>query len=191
MRIHELVSKPALTCGPNDTLVNAAQIMWDHDCGVVPVIDENERLVGILTDRDLCMAAFTQGRPLHEIVVSAVMTTDVVTCHGDDTVETIAGLMIDNQVRRIPVLDAYHRILGILSINDLVRYAVGSQEEGGRLVVETLAAIGKPRTAPERRGRARSQSEGARPRLASQRTGKATKTRSHSTRAEASASSAP
>ena len=69
MKVAELMTRSVLAAHPQDSLARAAQMMWDHDCGALPVIDDSGRVLGMITDRDVCMAAYTQGRPLAEIPV--------------------------------------------------------------------------------------------------------------------------
>src|SRR5438046_1875104 len=77
MKVEEIMSVDLETCRLEDTLNRPAQIMWEHDCGVVPVVDGEARVVGIITDRDICIAAYTQGRPLSEIPVSSACSQNV------------------------------------------------------------------------------------------------------------------
>ncbi len=89
MKIEQLMTKEVRTCPPESGLNEAARIMWEHDCGCVPIVaaDRSGRLAGILTDRDVCMAAYTQGKPLAEIRASEVMSDEVVTCQPTTTLE--------------------------------------------------------------------------------------------------------
>jgi len=147
MRIAQLMSQPAITCRSSDTLNTAAGLMWEEDCGVLPVVDEAGHLVGMVTDRDICMAAYTQGKPLQDICVSSVMATQVFSCYAQEFVDAAERLMSKMQVRRLPIVDEDNRPVGVLSINDLARNAT-SPESGTDLyhgIVQTLAAIGKPR----------------------------------------------
>lgn len=147
MKIKELMSHPAVTCPASATLEQAARLMWEFDCGVVPVIDDKGHLTGILTDRDACMAAYTQGRPLHDIPVTTAMARHVIAVHEDDAIETAEHLMGDNQIRRLPVLDYNGHVLGVVSLNDITRVAQGAKRSVvDREVVSTIAAIGQPRT---------------------------------------------
>lgn len=146
MRIADIMSKPAVTCQPNQNLNEVAALMWENDCGAIPVIDDQKRVVGIITDRDVCMAAYTQGKPLSEIHVSTAMARQVFTCHPDDPIEAAEHLMQDRQVRRIPIVDGQTGCVGMLSLNDVVRASSGRRGNGmQREVVETLSAIGTPR----------------------------------------------
>lgn len=149
-RVDQLMSQPVYSCRATETLNAAAALMWDHDCGVVPVVDDDGRLVGILTDRDICMAAYTQGRPIHEIRVDTVMTHEVHACRPDDPLARAEEAMQAHRVRRIPVVDADGHLVGLLSLNDLARECQRSgAAQGARLqgFARTLAAICRPRDA--------------------------------------------
>jgi CBS domain-containing protein len=121
MQVQELMSQPVITCGPGDTLNRVAQLMWEHDCGAIPVTDEDGKVVGIITDRDVCMAAYTQGLPLQAIRVTTVIAREVFSCHPQDSVDDAERLMADKQIRRVPVLDGADRPVGLLSLNDIAR----------------------------------------------------------------------
>lgn len=147
MRVEQLMSKPAVTCGKDDTLNTAARLMWDHDCGAVPVVGDGGKVVGVVTDRDICMAAFTQGKPLQAIPVSRAMSSDVIACHPEDSIDDAELRMAEKQLRRLPVVDAAGHPVGVLSINDVARDAATSLGGNGaqREVARTLAAICQPR----------------------------------------------
>ena len=150
VRVDQLMTSPVVTCSTRDNLNTVAALMWDHDCGVVPVVDEAGRLAGILTDRDICMAAYTQGRRLHEIPVDTVMTREVYSCRPDDPITRAEESMEAHQVRRVPVVDADGHPVGVLSLNDLARASSrASASQRGLLTgfARTLAAICRPRSA--------------------------------------------
>lgn len=136
------------TCTPQDSLAAAARLLWDHDVGVVLVVDpaRADRVIGTVTDRDICMAAFTQGRALGELQVATAMAREVFVCHPDEPAGEAMRRMRERQVRRLPVVDETGRAVGVLSLNDLVRDAVRfCGEVAPYEVVETLAAISEPR----------------------------------------------
>lgn len=147
MNIRELMSGPPVTCRQSDTLAVAARLMWDHDCGVIPVTDDRGRLTGIVTDRDICMATYTQGKAPQAIHVAEVMTTKVFSCRVDDPLELAEQIMGERQIRRLPVIDGDNRPIGVLSVNDIARYVASASKKDGieHEVVTTLASIGKPR----------------------------------------------
>jgi CBS domain-containing protein len=122
MKVRELMTANVDACRPHDSLNRAAQLMWENDCGAVPVIDEDWRVIGIVTDRDICMAAYTQGRPIAESRVDTAMARGAVTCSGEDEVTHAAKLMREHQVRRLPVIDN-DRLIGMISLSDLARQA--------------------------------------------------------------------
>ena len=149
MKVEQLMSRDVKTCTPEDRLNRAAQLMWEHDVGCVPVVS-NGIVVGVITDRDVCMAAYTQGRALHEIPVGQVMVAQVQTCTPGDTLETASAVMKRHQVRRLPVVRPNRELAGILSMADLTR---GAEAEPNQRVREqylhqveaTLAAVTRPR----------------------------------------------
>jgi CBS domain-containing protein len=146
MQIKEIMRQPAVTCPSDATLDQAARLMWEYDCGIVPVVDNDGRLAGVVTDRDICMAAYTQGHPLAAIPVWTAMAKRVVALHVDDTVEQAEHLMRESQIRRLPVMDSEHRPVGIISMNDLARLADEHPRRGiDRELVATLAAVSRPR----------------------------------------------
>lgn len=138
MRAEHVMTSDVVTCGSHDTLNRAAQLMWERDCGIVPVVD-GDRVVGMITDRDCCMAAYTQGRRLDEIPVWEAMSVDVKSCGADEPVADVEARMSAYQIRRMPVVRD-EKLVGIISMNDLalaVERGMAEPEE----VVETLAHI--------------------------------------------------
>jgi CBS domain-containing protein len=146
VQIKDLMSHPAVTCPANSMLDQVARLMWEFDCGVIPVVNDEGRLAGVVTDRDICMAAYTQGRPVADIPVTTAMARGVVAGHVEDTVESAEARMREHQIRRLPVLDAENRPVGVVSMNDLARLAARARRSAvDRELVQTLAAICAPR----------------------------------------------
>ena len=148
MKIAQLMSKDVKTCHPHDTLDTAVKLMWDHDIGSVTVVDDHGQLVGIVTDRDACMAAFTRGQRLDQLACSSAMTNHVVTCRPfEDSDTAVAKKMAKNKIRRIPVVDDAEVPIGMVSLNDL---AIATPRALGRIpaseIKNTLAAICEHRT---------------------------------------------
>ncbi len=119
MDVKRLMRHEVPNCKPDDTLNRAAQLMWEEGCGSVPVVDADFRPVGFLTDRDICMAAYTQGRPLGELRVNAVMARRVLSCREGDDLTRAAQLMRENCLRRLPVVDAQGILVGLLDLDDI------------------------------------------------------------------------
>ena len=148
MRVEEIMKRPVVTCSVQDTLNTAARLMWETDCGALPVLAEDGGIVGMITDRDICMAAYTRGVTLEAIPVRAAMSRGVFSCRPGDTVTQAERLMQEKKVRRVPIVDPQGRPIGILSLNDLARAAARAPASGttrtGAEVIRTLAAIGEP-----------------------------------------------
>lgn len=127
MKAKDLMVTDVRTVSENQTLADAARALWDCDCGAVPVLDENDqRVVGMLTDRDICMAAWSRNQLLSEISVSSVHSREVFTCVEESDIDDVEQLMRRKQVRRIPVVDSAQRIVGIVSLADIAKN-VGTQ----------------------------------------------------------------
>jgi CBS domain-containing protein len=139
------------TCRAHDSLCKPAQIMWDSDCGAVPVVDDQGRVIGIITDRDIAMAAYLQGKTLAEARVFTVMARDVETISPDDSPAMAELVMQRREVRRLPVVDHAGKLIGIVSLGDLAHYMAAEQSFGSdgmtwSAVAHTLAAVSSPRS---------------------------------------------
>lgn len=156
MKLREVMTENPVVCRSTDTLSTVAGLMWEHDCGVLPVVDESEHLVGIVTDRDVCMAAYTTGSRLDELGVSQAMSRQVFTLSPEAELEEATALMGDKQIRRIPITDASSRPVGLLSLNDIAMRLAGGNwpehEEGDHGLVHALGAIcrGRQEAVPPR-----------------------------------------
>jgi CBS domain-containing protein len=144
MHVREIMTTRVNTCRPEDTLNVAARMMWEDDIGAVPVVDGDRGVLGMLTDRDLCMAAYTRGLPLTAISASDVMSKKIYSCKPSVTLAQAEQLMREHQVRRLPVVDDDNQLVGILTLNDLARATHGSRR-GHAELVGTIAAICAPR----------------------------------------------
>ena len=120
-RVRDAMTRAVVTCRPHDSLNRAAQLMWDADCGAVPIVDDEGRLIGILTDRDICMAAYTRGLPLSELAASSAMSTALHSCKPGDSLRSLMDAMAKYQVRRVPVIDEDGKLVGIVSLADVAR----------------------------------------------------------------------
>jgi CBS domain-containing protein len=121
--VGSIMTRNVVSCSGNDTLHRAAQIMWDRDCGAVPVVDAEGRAVGLVTDRDLCMAAYTRGRPLSAISVSSLLSGKLHTCAAATSLDDAVSRMRTERVRRLVVVDPRdQRLVGMLSLADLARH---------------------------------------------------------------------
>jgi len=152
VRIEQLMKKDIGTVTSEQTLNDAAQILWERDCGCVPVVSEDgsRHVVGMLTDRDICMAAYTQGKGLRELRVRGAMSSATQTCRPGDSVEDAEATLRRAQVRRLPVVDEADQLVGIVSLSDLACAAARCRSQKKPAldevdVAETLASICRPR----------------------------------------------
>ncbi len=151
-QVSDLMTYGAKTCRMDDSMSHAARLMWENDCGALPVIDGNQKVVGMITDRDICMAAYTQGLPLSEIRVGTGASSEVVAIREEDPLDTVESLMGRHQIRRVPVVDKAGSIVGILSMNDIARAADGKGRRGGLgsdSIIATLKSICRPNSDDE------------------------------------------
>lgn len=149
MNAIDIMNREVATCGPQDSLNRAAQLMWERDIGCLPVVDAENRPVGMITDRDICMAAYTQGGALSSLQVGNAMSRDVSTCDANDTIDRAERRMREHQVRRLPVVDS-GKLVGIVSLNDIALAATDKRQKDLSFqdVGQTLSAICRHRELP-------------------------------------------
>ena len=155
-KVMDLMTPRVISIRATDSLSAAAQVMWQQDCGIVPVLGEDGvKVVGVVTDRDICMASWSRNLPPSAIAASDAMSTDLAYCSPNDSVAEAEVLMRSHQIRRLPVLNSRAELVGILSIADITRaadLAALSQsplEVAPEHVIATLATIGtRPLLAP-------------------------------------------
>jgi CBS domain-containing protein len=150
MNVEQLMTRNVKVCTAGETLEAAAQRMWEYDVGCLPVRSGDGQVIGMLTDRDICMAAYTRGKTLSEIPVMTAMSNEVISCTEDDTIIQAEDLMRSHHVRRLPVRGAEGGVVGILSLSDIAREAeaeLGRQghQVSAEEVTATLAEIAQPR----------------------------------------------
>src|SRR5262249_23135759 len=129
----------------------AALLMWDCDCGAVPVIagDSVGQPVGVITDRDICMCALFQGKPLRDLRVDQAMSRGILTCRSEDSIAQAEQAMREARIRRLPVVDSEGSLVGMLSLADIAREAAREQASSSKDITDTevnltIAAICQP-----------------------------------------------
>jgi len=154
MKVKDVMTPKVSTCFMSDNLTAATQLMWENDCGCVPVLNEHAQVVGMVTDRDVCMAVFLQGASISEIKVSTVMSKQLFVCTSDDDLSAAEKIMIEKKVRRLPVLDMQARLVGLLALSDIATRA--DQEYAQRTMTRTVtdAEVARLAAAVSRRRRA-------------------------------------
>jgi CBS domain-containing protein len=153
VRVGEIMSKEVRCCRPTDSLSEAARSMWEGDCGALPVVSEDGVAVAMITDRDVCMAAYTRGRRLDELRVREAMSRRLAACSPGDPIEDAEGRMRESRVRRLPVVDDAGRLVGVVSLADVARALPRARNVTSRRAFalelgETLSAICEPTPPP-------------------------------------------
>jgi CBS domain-containing protein len=133
----DVMTKNPSCCLATDTVTKAAQWMRDEKVGSIPVVEneKTKKLIGIVTDRDLALEVIANGRDAKTTKVADVMTQELVTCNADDDVQNAVDAMAENQLRRIPVVDAEQKIVGIISQAD-VATRIDEPQETAKMVKE-------------------------------------------------------
>jgi CBS domain-containing protein len=146
MKVQDIMTRGVKTCGQETNLAEAAAIMWANDCGTVPVVGEDGRVLGMITDRDICMAVATKQRLAADIKTGEVIAEEVYACAPDDNIRQALDLMRRKVVRRLAVIDREGSLEGVLSLNDVVLHSEEASD-GKRValsysdVVNTLKAV--------------------------------------------------
>ena len=142
MKAQSIMTPSPCCCTSADTIADVARLMRDNDCGAVPVVDHG-RIVGIVTDRDLAVRALATGMD-GSTRIADVMTTSPCCCAPDDDLRKVEKIMVDNQIRRVPVVDANGSCVGIIAQADIARAAANGQSVGEREIAIVVEAISEP-----------------------------------------------
>ena len=146
MKVKEIMTPNAKAIWLTESLADAAELMWKNDCGVLPVIKDGRKVIGMITDRDVCMAAAMRESKLSGVSVEEVMTGEVYSVTPEDNIVQALETMQEHKVRRLPVVNAEGELEGILSMNDVVLRAsapdgVETEGIGYDDIVKTFQAI--------------------------------------------------
>ena len=141
MKIEDVMTRRVVAARADTELAHVARLMWDNDCGAVPVVDAEDKVVGILTDRDVCMGAHFTGKALREQRASGCMAGEVLTCRPGDEVLAVVGAMAKRRVRRIPVTDETGRLVGLVSVGDLFAARERASAREKKTLAEALLVL--------------------------------------------------
>jgi CBS domain-containing protein len=123
MLVKDIMTRTVATCRPEMNLGEAVEIMWNRNCGILPVVNFENKIVGVVTDRDLCVALGTRNRLPGEITVGEVTSGKLIACKPEDEVHHVLGLMAEGKVRRLPVISEKGVLEGILSMDDVLLHS--------------------------------------------------------------------
>ena len=139
--VRAIMSAHVKACRPDDSLSEAAQLMWNSDCGALPVV-VTVQVVGMITDRDICMATFTQGKAPSELLVNGAMSKELFSCGPDESVGSVLAIMARRRVRRLPVVGPDGVLVGMVSLADIARWAKPLANNAVEAaLIDTLSAI--------------------------------------------------
>jgi CBS domain-containing protein len=141
MRVVEIMMGTPYFCQPETNLGSATELMWTGNCGFLPVVGSEGKVVGVITDRDICMALGTRGRPSGEVAVAEVMSKNVYSCAPDDDIRVALTAMREGRVRRLPVITKEGDLVGVISMDDVLLRAEGSVRAGAISSEEVVSAF--------------------------------------------------
>ena len=146
MRVADMMMGTPYFCRPESNLGEATELMWKGNCGFLPVVGVEEKVVGVVTDRDICIALGTRGRPSGEVTVADVMSKEVFSCAPEDDVHSALAKMRGGRVRRLPVITTNEgALIGVISMDDVLMWAeatgVGKAGISAEEIVNAFRAI--------------------------------------------------
>jgi CBS domain-containing protein len=130
MRVQEIMRKLPKSCGPGTNLSAATEVLWSGGCGALPVVDASGKVIGIITDRDICVAVGTRDQRPSELVAEQAMSRKITTCRPSDDIHAALKVMRASKVRRVPVVSDAGKLVGMLCLSDLILYA--RHDDGSR-----------------------------------------------------------
>ena len=150
MKVRDVMTGPAVCCNPGTNVGAAVELLWCHNCGMLPVVGPDNRLMGVVTDRDICIAMGTCNRLPGEVTIGEIATTNVFACKPDDEIHEALSTMAEEQVRRLPVVNDEGVPQGVLSMDDIITHGDLNKWEGccelsAEEIIRTLKRLyGKP-----------------------------------------------
>lgn len=138
MKVKECMCNEVFSCTPSTTVYDAAKLMQTNHIGCIPVCDNENCMVGVITDRDLVLRCIADDKNAKDTPVSDIMTTNVWTCKPDDEMTNAQSKMGSEQIRRLPVVDNQGKVIGMLTLGDLAK---NDMELGQDEVSDTINCI--------------------------------------------------
>jgi CBS domain-containing protein len=144
MKVQDVMTKDVIFCAPQDNLADAADLLIQRDCGVLPIVDAAKKVVGIITDRDICIAAASRNMKPSDIKTADFTGKKVFSCQANEKIEDVLKKMKKYQIKRLPVTSQDDALVGIISIADILS-ATDEHKSLRKKVISTLKSISKPR----------------------------------------------
>src|ERR1700693_4267155 len=146
MLVKDLMTRNVTSCRPENNLAELAEMMWNERCGAVPILDGSRRVMGIITDRDICIALGTRNIRASEVLARDVSPPGYISCNPDNDVRDALKTMATQEVSRLPVVDEAGQLVGILSIDDIIFRAGGGHScLSDREIIDTMRAMREER----------------------------------------------
>lgn len=148
MKVQDAMTSDVSFCLPTGSLADAAAIMWRKDCGVVPIINAENRVVGVITDRDAFIAAATCDRPPSKITLKEFCRENIIVCRADEKIGDALKKMRKHRIKRLPVTSQNGELVGIISLTDILSTTSENKalsKKTRKKIISTLLEIGKPR----------------------------------------------
>ncbi|MEZ5345580.1 MAG: CBS domain-containing protein [Pyrinomonadaceae bacterium] len=142
MKVEKIMTKNVGTCSTGENLGKAVFIMWQKDCGVVPVLDADEKVIGMITDRDVCIALTSRNQRASEVLVNDLTHGNLISCSPKDSVKSVLRTMAKHKIKRLPVTGKKGNLKGIISIADILR--LKKKKSLRKSLAKTLEEISKP-----------------------------------------------
>ena len=145
MTVRQIMTKSPKSCFPDMNLAQATELLWSASCGALPVIDAAQKVIGIITDRDICIALGTRNQRASELTVGQVMSGKLYMCHSDDEIHAALNTMRVHKVRRLPVVNHEGKLTAMLCASDVLLHVRHDDGSGPELsyedIVNTLRGI--------------------------------------------------
>jgi len=146
MLVKDLMTKNVTSCHPENNLAELAEVMWNQRCGALPILDDSGRVMGIITDRDICIALGTRNLRASEVLAREVSLPGCASCGPENDVRDALGTIGGHEVGRLPVVDEGGHLVGILSVDDIVyRAGAGRSDLSDREIIDALKALREER----------------------------------------------
>jgi len=149
MKVSDVMVATPARCSPETNAGAAVEMLWNYNCGILPIVDAQQKVMGVITDRDLCIALGTRNKLPGEITVGEIVSPKLFYCKPEEDIRTALATMAEAQVRRLPVVDDQGRLQGVLSMDDVVLHATAKGIGKGPAlsaddVVATLKKLYRP-----------------------------------------------
>lgn len=144
MKVKDAMKTNVVFCAPEDNLMKVAELMRLRDCGAIPIVDDEKKVVGMLTDRDVCLAIAARNRKASDVRAEDLGKRKVISCYAEDDLETALRKLRKYQIKRLAVVEKSGELAGILSVADFV-LSVGKDKKLKKKIYAAIKEIAEPK----------------------------------------------